>query len=135
MPSVGHQRHARPLAAFVAVAVLGCGGGRESSPVGSELYFRRCASCHGVAGRGDGPAGEALTPRPADLTRLDLDLPALKRTIEGREARRAHGTSAMPVWGEVFAEELVQEPKARAITALRLQALAEHVRSLRQAPP
>ena len=35
---------------------------------GQELYRAHCASCHGVGGRGDGPAGAGLTPRPADLT-------------------------------------------------------------------
>jgi hypothetical protein len=37
----------------------------------------------------------------------------------------------MPVWGEVFSEMLVEEAKAREITRLRVQSIAEHVRSLR----
>ncbi len=35
---------------------------------GAEVYQTQCASCHGPAGRGDGVAGAALTPPPADLT-------------------------------------------------------------------
>ena len=35
---------------------------------GQELYRTHCASCHGVGGRGDGPAAAGLLPRPADLT-------------------------------------------------------------------
>jgi high-affinity iron transporter len=31
---------------------------------GSELYKQNCASCHGVSGLGDGPAGMQLNPRP-----------------------------------------------------------------------
>ncbi|MEO7085280.1 MAG: cytochrome c/FTR1 family iron permease [Gemmatimonadaceae bacterium] len=31
---------------------------------GEKLYTTTCASCHGVRGLGDGPAGRALTPRP-----------------------------------------------------------------------
>lgn len=34
---------------------------------GRELYQSTCASCHGVAGAGDGPAAATLTPRPANL--------------------------------------------------------------------
>ena len=34
---------------------------------GREIYQSTCASCHGVAGRGDGPAAAALDPRPASL--------------------------------------------------------------------
>lgn len=34
---------------------------------GRALFAERCAACHGPAGHGDGPAGLALDPRPADL--------------------------------------------------------------------
>lgn len=34
---------------------------------GQKLYAQQCAVCHGPAGRGDGEAGQALTPPPADL--------------------------------------------------------------------
>jgi mono/diheme cytochrome c family protein len=33
-----------------------------------ELYARHCVVCHGVAGRGDGPAAGLLWPRPRDFT-------------------------------------------------------------------
>ncbi|MGE5758971.1 MAG: FTR1 family protein [Gemmatimonadota bacterium] len=48
---------------------------------GAELYRQHCASCHGDAGRGDGPGARGLSPPPADLadrhvmgdvSRLDL---------------------------------------------------------------
>lgn len=32
------------------------------------LYAAQCASCHGDAGAGDGPAAAALTPKPANFT-------------------------------------------------------------------
>jgi copper transport protein len=35
---------------------------------GHTLYLTHCASCHGVAGKGDGPAGRSLNPAPSDLT-------------------------------------------------------------------
>ena len=34
---------------------------------GAELYARQCAGCHGVDGRGDGPAAKGLEPAPADF--------------------------------------------------------------------
>ena len=34
---------------------------------GAKLYASLCTSCHGVQGRGDGPAAAALTPRPANF--------------------------------------------------------------------
>lgn len=32
-----------------------------------EIYKSRCSLCHGPAGKGDGPAGAALNPKPRDL--------------------------------------------------------------------
>ncbi len=34
---------------------------------GASLYRENCASCHGAHGAGDGPAGAALDPKPADF--------------------------------------------------------------------
>jgi len=119
------------LLCLVGAGFVTCELGRQENPAGGALYARYCASCHGVTGRGDGPVAASLDPHPADLTHSNLELGDLIRRIDGRSATRPHGTSAMPVWGEVFNEELITEPKAREITRLRLQALAEHVRSLR----
>jgi copper transport protein len=40
----------------------------ESVEAGANVYSVNCAPCHGVSGKGDGPVGLALNPRPADLT-------------------------------------------------------------------
>jgi mono/diheme cytochrome c family protein len=104
-------------------------------PAGEILYRRYCAACHGVDGRGDGPAAAALCPRPPDLTRLGTSEPELMRQIDGRRAIRAHGTAAMPVWGEVFEQSLIEEPH-RQRTALHMaQTLADYVQRLRRANP
>ncbi len=34
---------------------------------GEKLYMQYCATCHGNTGLGDGPAGQALNPKPAPL--------------------------------------------------------------------
>jgi mono/diheme cytochrome c family protein len=128
------RRCLRPAAVVGCLLVLaGCAPRRERHPAGGELYLRYCASCHGMNGTGDGPVAKWLQPRPADLTQSTLDLPALVDRIDGRRMVPGHGSSEMPVWAEVFNEELLDEPRAREITRLRVQALAEHVRSLRAA--
>jgi mono/diheme cytochrome c family protein len=38
---------------------------------GRALYGRTCATCHGAAGRGDGPGGAGLRPPPRDFTRRE----------------------------------------------------------------
>jgi hypothetical protein len=115
----------------LAVVALGCAPGREHEPAGAQLYHRYCASCHGTSGAGDGPAAQWLEPRPANLRKSTLDLAALVERIDGRREVPGHGSSDMPVWGKVFSQMLVTEPKEREITRLRVQAIAEHVHSLR----
>jgi mono/diheme cytochrome c family protein len=130
---------------LLLVAVLaGFALGRREPPPrtvsGKLLYERHCASCHGTEGRGDGPAAEARDPRPADLTRLQARLGGsysmdqLMRAIDGRRTVRAHGTSAMPVWGRLFEEELKDEPHARRVTLLHVQARAEYLHTLQASP-
>jgi len=40
----------------------------DSVAKGQALYTTNCVPCHGVGGKGDGPVGLTLNPRPADLT-------------------------------------------------------------------
>ena len=40
----------------------------ESIETGQALFRENCAPCHGQTGKGDGPVGMTLNPRPADLT-------------------------------------------------------------------
>jgi mono/diheme cytochrome c family protein len=129
------MRSARSVVLLLTMMLLAAARSpaRAAEPASGELLYRRyCASCHGVGGRGDGPVAGALQPPPSDLTRLDSDVRDLMRQIDGRRAVRAHGTSEMPVWGEVFEESLIHEPHRRRTTLMHLRALAEYVRSVRQ---
>lgn len=73
-------------------------------------YRAHCASCHGPTGKGNGPVAAALTPKPADLTILAKNnkgvFPEKKveAFINGSEMIAAHGSRAMPVWGDVFSK-------------------------------
>ena len=40
----------------------------ESIAAGGSLYAVNCVPCHGVSGKGDGPIGLTMNPRPANLT-------------------------------------------------------------------
>jgi mono/diheme cytochrome c family protein len=107
---------------------------------GRDLFLRYCASCHGVGGKGDGPAAAALQPSPADLTRLrerygeENPLRQTIAAIDGRRPVRAHGESRMPVWGEIFERDMRERylgwPQATTIQQERL--IAEYVMTLQQ---
>ena len=72
-----------------------------------------CSPCHGLAAKGDGPAGQGLKKRPADLTMISVrhggTFPEalITETIEGMDMLAAHGTRDMPIWGDVFISEAV----------------------------
>ena len=44
-------------------------GNEKATLAGKKLYVQNCAICHGNKGKGDGMAGMALKPRPANLTK------------------------------------------------------------------
>lgn len=77
------------MSILIALALASCGGAEndaaatDSMPAeyvgktnpldanaaaaGAEIFKTNCEACHGVQGRGDGPAGAALNPQPKNL--------------------------------------------------------------------
>jgi mono/diheme cytochrome c family protein len=131
-PTHPHLRHALLLATVLAGA---CAGERAHPEAGEVLYRRYCAACHGIGGRGDGPAARTLSPPPTDLTGLTATVPELMELIDGRRAVPAHGSASMPVWGEIFEQSLISEPHARRTALLQVQTLADYVQALGRREP
>ncbi len=44
------------------------GAASVTTAPGADLFARNCVSCHGTAGKGDGPAAWVLYPKPRDFT-------------------------------------------------------------------
>jgi mono/diheme cytochrome c family protein len=63
----------------------------DAQGLGPEVYAKRCASCHGTGGRGDGLAAMAMLPRPRDFA--DSAWQASTADAEIAEAIRAGGLS------------------------------------------
>jgi mono/diheme cytochrome c family protein len=42
-------------------------GNADAAAKGKDLFTAQCQACHGEKGLGDGPAGSALNPKPANL--------------------------------------------------------------------
>lgn len=129
------------LAVFIGIVVYFATRPTEVVAVeGRDLFLRYCAACHGVNGTGDGPAAAALHPPPADLTRLrerygePHPLRQIIAAIDGRHPVRAHGESAMPVWGQIFEQEMRERkigwPQATTIQRVRL--IAEYILTLQR---
>jgi len=74
---------------------------------GKEMFKSYCAVCHGVDGKGNGPAAAALKTPPTDLTALaknGAQYPAshVAAVIRGQAITPSHGSQDMPVWGPLF---------------------------------
>ena len=93
-------------------AGLGMPVSAQENPVGAEAYRVACAVCHGADARGRGEFADVLSVKPPDLTTLSDKnegvFPYLRvfQTIDGRASIRAHGTSAMPIWGDTLKREV-----------------------------
>jgi high-affinity iron transporter len=71
---------------------------------GAEIYRGHCASCHGAAGRGDGPAGRELAPPPANLADPQV-MAALSRLDVYRQLLLGVAGTAMPSFERTLSDE------------------------------
>ena len=104
------------VGAFVIAAVASIAGGSAprsqvtgTVPLDGPSVFREyCAACHGVDGKGDGPAAEALKRKPTDLTTIAKNNKGMfpRATLEDVLTNggkwKAHGSKEMPTWGPIF---------------------------------
>jgi mono/diheme cytochrome c family protein len=107
-----------------------------SAADGTGMYNTYCATCHGLKGKGDGPASQALKVGIPDLTQLTRNnagvFPAaavfvtLHLTNGG-----AHGSQDMPIWGNVFRES----GQGHAIIHQRAYNLTRYIESLQDPAP
>ena len=81
---------------------------QTSAASGKEMFNQYCAPCHGVDGKGHGPAAPSMKSMPTDLTQLakknDGKFPAPKvaSTLNFGSGVESHGSADMPVWGPLF---------------------------------
>jgi mono/diheme cytochrome c family protein len=99
-----------------------------SLDVGRQLYETNCLSCHGAQGRGDGPVGQGLDPRPrsfaSEAFKFDADgdgtagTPEDLRLVVANGAAQYGGSPLMAPWGHLGEEQIA--------------AVVAYVQSLRQ---
>jgi mono/diheme cytochrome c family protein len=106
---------------------------------GEEIYQQLCTSCHGVHGKGDGPMAPMLNIELPDLTRLAqrnggvFPVQDVRRTIDGRSERPAHGLPYMPVWGLRFYDpEKPNDAEARARGDSIIERLVGYLQSIQE---
>ena len=97
---------------------------------GSETFREDCAACHGIGGRGNGPAAPALKIPPTDLTMLtkthEGHFPemSIRATINGDNQKTSHGSTDMPIWGPIF-----NGLEDKSVTRLRIANLIQYIKA------
>jgi len=104
-------------------------------PSGEAMYKQYCGACHGLDGKGNGPAAFTLKTPPPDLTTLAArHMGTFPREYVGNILRfgpgtSAHGSSEMPTWGTIF--QLIDKNNERAVQQ-RIKNLTDYLASLQQ---
>jgi mono/diheme cytochrome c family protein len=95
----------------LATLALAVNIAHADEPTGAELFATHCASCHGDDAEGGGPVAAVMTITVPNLRTLSMrsggvfPADAVAAYIDGREQRAAHGSRAMPIWGDVLQGE------------------------------
>ena len=97
---------------LLLIPLLAMGCSLEIQPEGQSLYIENCASCHGVTGRGDGPAATRLSTPPADLTQIaarrDGIWPILEvMSIIDGYSRRTLKRDEMPIFDDFLEGDMI----------------------------
>ncbi len=83
---------------------------------GFDEYMSNCAVCHGTDGKGDGPFANFLKEKPTSLTKIAernggmFPVKKMYNIIAGTEGVKQHGSLQMPIWGERYMAETVENP-------------------------
>jgi mono/diheme cytochrome c family protein/Tol biopolymer transport system component len=78
----------------------------QTLTAGRLLYQANCAICHSANGRGDGPAGVSLSPRPGDFTQHMVP----GKHTDGQAflwVKNGFPGTAMPAWGQRLSDEQI----------------------------
>jgi mono/diheme cytochrome c family protein len=99
---------------------------------GKEMFHAYCASCHGLDGKGNGPAEPALKNKPTDLTMLAQKsggkFPAMRVMNSIKDGTPAgHGSKDMPVWGPILSTVSAENP---AVVTQRIGNLIGFIESI-----
>ena len=119
---------------FLATFALAVNIAHGQERTGAELFATHCASCHGDDAEGGGPVAAIMTITVPNLRTLSMrnggtfPTDAVAAYIDGREPRAAHGSRAMPIWGDVLQADNTAD--SETIVRSRIAALVAFIERL-----
>jgi mono/diheme cytochrome c family protein len=112
---------------------------KSTSPAsGKQMYSTYCAVCHGVDGKGSGPAAAALKERPTNLAQLARDNGGkfpdahIYSVLQFGMETTAHGSKDMPIWGPALRSLDKGSPSPEMEEHQRLANLTNYLKTLQQ---
>jgi len=73
---------------------------KKATKNGAKAFKQFCTACHGPKGKGDGPGGKMLTPKPADLASQNVQ----KQTNGELFWKISEGRAPMVTWKHSLSE-------------------------------
>jgi mono/diheme cytochrome c family protein len=139
----GDRMSARTVAILIAgifgVASAALAADPPKAAFGKDQFNARCASCHGVSGKGNGPVAKQVGTTVPDLTtyakrnggKFPVELAWMK--IDGRPVSFDTERN-MPVWGRDFRHEAIANVDAKAkpesYVAAEIAAIVEYMKTI-----
>ena len=112
-----------------------------AAEAGRQEFNTYCVPCHGESAKGDGVAAAALKDKPADLTMIaarrggKFDSVEIAEVIDGRKDMPAHGSRAMPIWGNHLGADAEDESDAESLTQGRVALLVAYLETIQAKAP
>lgn len=105
---------------------------------GKQMYNTYCAVCHGVDGKGNGPAAAALKTAPTNLVQLSrvnggkFPEAHIYSILQFGMENPAHGSKDMPIWGPALRSLDKGTPSPEMQEHQRLANLTTYLKTLQQ---
>ena len=116
----------RSYLAFAAIVLSAATAQADDSAVilGKSSYNKLCAHCHGKDAKGGGEVAALFKVPPANLTKLAeradgrYPFPDVYHIIVNGMEQRGHGDAEMPIWGDFFLADSLEDRGVSATDAV-----------------